>query len=403
MAAHNPALLQSLRPQPGRRNRDGAKRVRSRRAAAICLAILSGLALFLSACHRRPSPPGPYLAFVVNSQSATLAAVDLARLRLAASLPVAPGSERVLVRPQSRDLWVVSNSGGVTVVEFPALRTVATPRLGRAIEDFAFSPDGRQAYFLDPAQEEIVYLDCDSGKELVRQRLGVPLSGLVLTPDGKTLVAAAASSHRLYFVSVESRKNLGSVEVGKSPGHMAVLPDSSKVFVADTEEGKISAADIATARLLSNLEIKSRAGALVVKPDGGEIFALNTEGAIMTIIDAFHVNVEQTFPTGRDPAAGVFRRNSSVVYIANAGDGSVMALDVQTRTLLASTRVGTEPRALALTPDERFLVVADSAASSLAVLRADPASLTGEKSALVTTIPVGSRPVDVVVPDWVWK
>jgi hypothetical protein len=49
-----------------------------------------------------------------------------------------------------------------------------------------------------------------------------------------------------------------------------------------------------------------------------------------------------------------------------------------------------------LTPDERFLAVADSASASLAVLRAD-------RAALLTTIPVGSRPVDVVITDWLWQ
>ncbi len=90
-----------------------------------------------------------------------------------------------------------------------------------------------------------------------------------------------------------------------------------------------------------------------------------------------------------------------MLYIANAGDGSVLALDVQNRAVLASTHVGMEPRALALTPDERLLVVADRAASSLAVLHADPTSLSNGRSVLITTVPVGASPVDVVVPDYV--
>ena len=117
-------------------------------------------------------------------------------------------------------------------------------------------------------------------------------------------------------------------------------------------------------------------------------------------MDAFHDNVEQTFPLGRDPVAGVFRQDMSVLYIANAGDGSVLALDVQNREVLASTHVGMEPRALALTPDERLLVVADRAASSLAILHADPTSLSNDRSVLITTVPVGASPVDVVVPNF---
>jgi DNA-binding beta-propeller fold protein YncE len=70
-----------------------------------------------------------------------------------------------------------------------------------------------------------------------------------------------------------------------------------------------------------------------------------------------------------------------------------MALDVQNRTLLAAIHIGIEPRALALTPDERFLAVADTSASTLAILQTDPTTL-------LTTVPVGATPVDVVVPGW---
>jgi len=127
---------------------------------------------------------------------------------------------------------------------------------------------------------------------------------------------------------------------------------------------------------------------------------LAAPSSTMVIVDAFHDNVEQTFPLGRNPVAGVFRQDMSVLYVANAGDGSVLALDVQNRQVLASTHVGMEPRAVALTPDERLLVVADRAASSLVILRADPTSLSNDRSVLVTTVPVGASPVDVVVPDY---
>ena len=59
------------------------------------------------------------------------------------------------------------------------------------------------------------------------------------------------------------------------------------------------------------------------------------------------------------------------------------------------------PVALALTPDERLLAVADRAASSLAILQADAASLANDRSPLLTTVPVGSAPIDVVIPNQV--
>jgi DNA-binding beta-propeller fold protein YncE len=359
---------------------------------------------------RRPLPLKPYTAYVVNHQSATLAAVNLADFHVTASLPVTPEPERVLVRPGTRQIYVVSATGKIGVMAFPHVHLVAVLDTGRSAKDLAFSPDGRTGYILNPADHEVVFLDCEGSagnpperaipRVTTRIRLKGTQSDLALSPDGKTLVVSSQNPDLLTFISTETRQPLGTLEVGQLPGPMAILPDNSKVFVADTGEEKISAADMASRKLLSHIEIGVRPTALLLKPDGGEIFALAGPSATLVILDAFHDNVEQPFALGRGPVAGVFRHDMSVLYIADAGDGSVAALDVQKREVRASTHVGMEPRALALTPDERLLVVADSAASSLAVLHADPASLSTGRPLLITTVPVGAAPVDVVVPDF---
>jgi YVTN family beta-propeller protein len=370
--------------------------------------LLCAVGAFSFGC-RRQHPLIPYVAYVVNRQSATLAAVNLADFHVTAALPVAAQPDRVLLRPGARQLYVVSGPGKLTVAAFPQLRLVSTLDVGKSARDLQFSPDGRAAYLLNPVDHEVLFLDCagDAGrpqKEAVpkvayRLRLAGSLRDIALSPNGKTLVADSENPNQVIFISTETRAALGTVEVGQSPGPLVVLPDNSKVFVADTGEEKISAALLATRQLLAHIEIGNLPTALLVKPDGGEIFAFAAQSSTMVIIDAFHDNVEQTFPLGRDPVAGVFRQDMSVLYVANAGDGSVLAMDVQTREVLASTHVGMEPRALALTPDQRLLVVADRAGSSLAVLQADPASLSNDRSVLITTVPVGAAPVDVVVPD----
>ena len=372
---------------------------------------LSLLVLCLNACHRQAEPPKPYLAFVANEDSNAVAAVDLADFHVVASIPVAAKPEQLVVRPHHPELWVVSALGTVSVIGFPALRVVQSLHIGNSARDLIFAPNGDHTYVLDGDSGLIVFGDGKPGefpRESGRLRLGGKLTSLALTPDGNTLVVADAATSRLVFVSVEARRVLGTVEVGRGPGPIVILPDGSKAFVADTEEEKVSAADTTSRQILSHIEISSKPTGLLLKPDGGELFVLSAEGGIATIVDTLHDNVEQTFSTGRGTAAGVIRRDQSVLYLANAGDGSVTCLDVENRVVLNSTHVGTEPRALALTPDERFLVVADRGASSLAVLRADPLArdrkgqpwMDPKRSLLITTVPVGAGPVDVVVPEW---
>jgi YVTN family beta-propeller protein len=398
LAVDSPIPAESMLPNACQAARRKRPVLLALQKAFLTLIILSAIIGSIS-CHRRviDPPPLPYLAFVANQHGRSVAVVDLARFNVLASLAVAPDPDQVVVRPRSQEVYVVSTSGLISVIGFPDLRVIKSMRVGRSAGNLVFSPDGRLAYLLEPGAGQIVFIDCEQGREAARLRVGPNLSNLALTPDGKTLIAADGNSGNIYFISVDSRKVLGSILAGKGPGPMGILPDSSKVFIALAGENKISVVNVASRQFLSNLELGSTPSALIVKPDGGEIFVLSFEGATITVLDAFHDNVELSFTTGRQPAAAALRRDASVLYIASAADGNIIALDAPNRTVLPPpVHVGISPRALTLTPDERYLVVADSGSSSLAILRTD-------RNELVTTIPVGDLPVDVAVPDWLRK
>jgi DNA-binding beta-propeller fold protein YncE len=364
--------------------------------AAACAGLLLLSVVNWGACKRKSSPPPrPYLAFVANQQGNSVAVVDLGTFQMVSSIPVPPSPTQVAVRPGAKEVYAVSGSGTVSVIAFPELRVIKTVAVGRSAASLVFSPDGRQAYVLDPSGDQVVFVDCQRHREIGRLRLGGKPSSVTLSPDGKVLMADALPSD-LYFIDAQTRKMLGTVEVGQNPGPMAVRSDGQVVFVADKAQGLVSAVEMPSRQLLANLAVASPVTSLAPKPDGGEVFALSSEGSVAIILDAFHDDVEQTITTGLNPAGGIFRRDMSVFYIATAGDGNVTALDVQTRDVVSVVHAGTQPSALALTPDERFLVVTDAASSSLAVLRTDSLGL-------MTTIPVGSDPVHVVVPDWLWE
>ena len=333
----------------------------------------------------------PYVAFVADQQGNTVAAVDLDSLQMVASIPVPASPQQLGVRPRSRELYVVSASGRLSVITFPDLRVSKQLRVGQSASSLVFSPDGRHAYVLAPDAHELVFLDCQHQKQLGRLRLKDKPSSVCLTPDGKTLIVAA--SPHLYFVSAGTQALLGRVPVGTAPGPMAVRPDGREVFVAHAAENQVSAVEIPSRQLLANLDVAAPVSSLSVKPDGGEIFALSSQGSAIIILDAFHDDVERTLTAGLNPVAGIFRSDMSVFYIATAGDGNITALDVQTRDVVAVAHAGTQPVAMALTPDESFLAVADAASSSLAILSTD-------RLGLVTAITVGANPVDVAIPNW---
>ncbi len=369
-----------------------------------------------TSCTRPAAPPAPYLAFVVCQGTDSVAVVNFAVLRVVASLKVSARPEAAVVRPGSREVYVTGPSG-LDRIELPGFKVYLNSRTDHHPRNLVFSPDGRFAYYLRKAEplrpalaegmsepprpgvSHISIFDCEAKKEIGQIGINASLSRLALTADGKTLLATDPLKGAVHVLDPIARKPLGTVTVGRGAGPIAVQPFGSKVFVSNLDAKTISVVDSNALQVLTHIELGVQPGSLLLKPDGGELFVLTPGASTLTILDAFHDNVLQTLTAGPSPAAGVFRRDSSVLYLGNAGDGSVLALDVASRTVLASTIVGREPRALALTPDERFLAVADAGTSSLAILIAEPARLDRNRSALVTSLPVGARPVDVVIPD----
>jgi len=375
--------------------------VKSAFAASVALALVS---LFF-ACTKKLPAPEPYLAFVANQESNTVAVVNLATFRLVRTIDVPPGPVQVAARPGTQDLYVLSESGDVSVIADSSLQVRSSIPLGAGAANLAMAPDGSRAA-VSNADGGIVLIDCASRAVSARVRTGGEIARLIFTPDSKTVVAADRDGNRLVFVDAPTAKVLGEVQVGKRPVAIAVVPDGNKLFVADTGEAKITAVDIASRQVLSHLELASEPVGLMLKPDGGELLVFSRESGTLTIIDTFHDDVEEDRPisVGKDPVASVPTRDSTKLYILNGGSegGHVQAIDLQNRAPLGATEVGPDPTAIALTPDERYIAV--TVESNLAVLATSPLNPTpkvpGTPLPLITEIAVGARPVAVSIPGW---
>jgi YVTN family beta-propeller protein len=336
----------------------------------------------------------------------------MAELRTVAAIEVSPHPEAAVRRPRSPEIYV-TGPGGLDRIDAQNLKVYLKSRTNQHPRSLVFSSDGRLAYYLvgpavaansearppESGTSHIVIYDCEARREAGQIAARATLARLALSTDGKMLLATDPSAGALHCFDIATRRAVGTIQAGRGAGAIAVLPYGSKAFVANAGENTVSVADLTARRLFTHIQLGLRPDSLLLKPDGGELFVLSPGASSITVVDTFHDNVLQMLPAGRDPVAGAFRRDSSVLYLANAGDGSVMALDVTTRAVLASTFVGSEPRALALTPDERFLAVADAGTSSLAVLIAEPSRMAPSRSMLVTSLPVGARPVAVIIPD----
>ena len=99
-------------------------------------------------------------------------------------------------------------------------------------------------------------------------------------------------------------------------------------------------------------------------------------------------------PVGREPSCVAVRRDRDA-YVTNSASGTVSVVRLAGRdrnTVIAEIPVGTEPRGCALTPQGRFLHVANHTEGSVSVI--DTQSQT-----VVDTVQVGGNPTAIAIDD----
>ena len=102
---------------------------------------------------------------------------------------------------------------------------------------------------------------------------------------------------------------------------------------------------------------------------------------------------------GQHPARAVVTLDNSRLYVSNFGSNSVAVYDIDMGRRLTTLPVGSHPESLALTPDQNYLLVADTESGDVTIIQKRQPHRTLETSeySLLTLIPVGVQPNAIVM------
>lgn len=307
----------------------------------------------------------------------------------------------------------------------PAGRQVELPGLRPQV--LALSPDSRLLVTAGKTKELVVV---DPGTGAIRQRVPLPseqeaapapnavsthilepdkegqvsYTGLVFSPDGK----------RLYFANVNGSVKMFAVENGTNvvgrftiplppanapgrkpeiPSGLALSPDGRRLYVCGNLSNRLLELDTATGALLRTWDVGVAPYTVAVVR--GKAYVSNWGGRRP---DAQSL----TGPAGR----GTLVRVDPVRHIASEGSVSVIDLESPPGTGPAPTEIltGLHATALAVSPNGRWLVVANTGSDTLSVLdtrtdkiietiwmRQSPADLFGAQPNALTFDPAGKR------------
>src|SRR5579871_448734 len=234
---------------------------------------------------------------------------------------------------------------------------------------------------------------------------GKSLHGLALSPDGRVVYATDIADNRvdLYDVTGSAPRLLRTVTVGLYPVHVAFGPGGRFAYVTDFQGATVSVVDVAQGRVVKTIQTPAGPHGLTASPDGRYMYVACLNGQALAVIDTTTNSLAQTLtlPANAHPYSVVFGKDGRYLYITDNFFGRVLVVDTTklrdpAHAVVGGAAAGQTPVLLAIAPDGKRLYITNSG-GNLAVLdlTSDPT-----RPKLAATVPVGRSPHGVAVsPD----
>jgi len=361
----------------------------------------------LAACSRRSAAFEGY-AFIANQEGQAVAAVDLGALAVAKHIPLDAAPTEVAAAVTRPAVYALTPATGmIHEIETGHLRLGRNVAVGAQASSLQVASDEKTLYVLTREPRSLCAISADTMRLDWRLPLPEDPVEFELNPDATAAAVSSASSVRL--VDLRSRA-LGNPLAGDPAGTgdfgaMRFLSDGKTLIAARRADQMLSLYDVAASLkdpsggLITHLRVGVRPQHLCFNRDGGQLFVTGEGMDAVVIVYPYHTpEVGVTVLAGHAP--GAMAASASLLFIASPESGQVTVFHIRSQRVIGVVQVGSDPGFVAVTPGDQYALVLNRASGDMAVLsvRTIEANANRYKSAaLLTVIPVGSRPVSAVV------
>lgn len=401
---------------------------------AVRLAASLVLVSSLSGCHHNSFPKYPAnfheYAYITDGGSDTVTVLDLVYMRLDRTLQVGKNPTGLAANPVRDEVYAVNtDSDSVSVINTELNRVEATIGVQRKPYFVDVSPDGHRAYVANSASNTVSVINLDTRRQIAAVGTGEGPGKALVSPDNRTLIVTnrVAGSVSVYGINAEDNVHPLTFREAFSgcPGATdAVIEADSKdfptfgakAFIACSAGHQVldlwlsAAPDSFRAKQdpklgrdfkLALLDVGQAPTHIALKPDNGEVFTTNFGSDSISEISTWTNEVEGTYVIGAKPSRAVISSDGASLWVTNFGADSATLYSIADGRVVAGVRTGSRPDALAFAVDEHesFLFVTDTGSSDIAVIRTQD----GTAPTLVTMLPAGPRPNDIVIKSYTAK
>jgi YVTN family beta-propeller protein len=190
----------------------------------------------------------------------------------------------------------------------------------------------------------LVVYDVKAGRVL--KKIDLLLVGghyLQIQPGTDKLYYPHRNDNRVVVVDTRTDRIVKIIPVAGGPVGVAFAPNG-EVWFHEDGDGSVTVADSKTDEVIKVIPTGGKgAGRMAVSSDGRFAASTHSDSEDVAIIDAAKKTVMSTVKIGKGPGFPVFSPDNTKLYVFESGMGDVVVVDLQTMSVAARHKVGTDP------------------------------------------------------------
>ena len=244
-----------------------------------------------------------------------------------------------------------SNDASLSLLDMKTQQEIRRIPMLREPHHMALSPDHRSLVVGDTTGNALFFLDPRTGAVQRQAVISDPYQ-LQYSPDGRTLTVAALARNQIDIYDAHSLALLHRIPARSMPSHLNYSPDSSRVFVSLQGTNALIAIETATGRVLWEAKV-GRTPAGVLWNRGKLLVGIMGE-AHFAVVDPSDGHIERVIPTGRGAHTMFLTHDGKLIYATNRIDGTLSVIDPSTLAVLKTIRMPGGPDDLDFAPDGKI-------------------------------------------------
>lgn len=251
----------------------------------------------------------------------------------------------------------------IVLVDSRTYKTLATLDSGKNPHEVRVSPDKRRAYVA--AGKTITVIDLKNQKVKGNFDLGdYSAHDIRVSRDGRRIWAACARAQTILELDSETGKTLKTYKTNQQGSwFVEITPDERKIYTPNLEGKSVSIIDRATGEV-KVIQFEVPIYGIDITPDGKQVWV---SGGDLTVIDTATDKVIAAIKTS-EAETGRIRITSDGKKVVVALSKKLAVYDAKTRRLLSETELGSSPKVLTLSDDNRRAFLTNPGDNSVSVV-----------------------------------